>query len=955
MQSIIDPSIPSVGNIIHIPDPIVFLRDSNWITYELNKEAADYVNLFAMSLTVTIKISNGADQKSYTLSNYVHDTQCSVNLQDVLADIYALNHNGFDAVEPQYYITDIVITVYGYNRTDTTSVESITIVSSENYQNLLSTCRDIRNGVTLPNRGHFTERDVIMPNEAPFYMAHETTDVRVPIELPVDGWINNTFIPAYTESHINKEDSCSSDISITLNSHLGWNKAGYSTSYGVSQIIFSACRATDDGWEEGKAKNSLTSFLKTGEDTSLINNYKHTITPEFGPNNCPIICLFEKSNSSTHPYRLKLIAGLDTGEFSLLEKTTILLESVTAVTDVDLINVDFNVNVLRMKIHNAALTGTPCIGTLYAYVSMLPLSGTQRYAHENVTFILNEPNLNPFNLSQYLQTPYGSEIPYDYCLMDEDSKAIYTLKSGMFGSLPHDAQVASIKAAFNNDDNIYDFLFWNANTFRKGGGMNDNPLGMAGHDEEGNPLILRGDTVRRDDYRIINRLYNCLNFDFSSVAVEYTDGPATKRLTSQKTTSNALILESEMEDFSMMGMTILPLVVHFSNGTTKEFPQRKVRWSYGANQYYSNSIPLTTSGGIHYNIDGNTANQPDYIQLIVPSYCIGRLDGDILSMAPLIHNGLLINDQWEGLIIQHPDANAVNFARTNSDSLNTGVYAVNLLYNLTEASQEYYKFPFVCTDYVSVYYHETDITLFDLSKLSAHNGSVSADALYTTYFNLGNTINQNGTIMDMSVYTLRFFNRYLFNYIQIREEGEYSDIINVLDLFRSLPKNIKYSQIYIEQDKDIIVSPCTTIRGVSFGEQDGELREFVIHQYSICENKDILWIRYLNADGLERWAFGTIKERTYATHKQDIATLFPKVNSINKSPLYTTNGYEERLTVLFADIPQHMYIEDMLQSPILMAYNDRGTIGYNIAIEEEEIVRNGDPLQDFVLHVIKKY
>jgi hypothetical protein len=108
-------------------------------------------------------------------------------------------------------------------------------------------------------------------------------------------------------------------------------------------------------------------------------------------------------------------------------------------------------------------------------------------------------------------------------------------------------------------------------------------------------------------------------------------------------------------------------------------------------------------------------------------------------------------------------------------------------------------------------------------------------------------------------------------------------------------------------------------------------------------------------DGFVRWLPFEIKRRVYENTMGDFKFATPMQSVINAYPMQAPLTLQEKITCFIGDVPQDLYIEDILYSPYLTGISFDGTVSFECVVEENEVIRDSSQeLEDFVFNFIKK-
>lgn len=246
------------------------------------------------------------------------------------------------------------------------------------------------------------------------------------------------------------------------------------------------------------------------------------------------------------------------------------------------------------------------------------------------------------------------------------------------------------------------------------------------------------------------------------------------------------------------------------------------------------------------------------------------------------------------------------------------------------------------------------------------------EIVYFNPFNVGRTVSCDNTpILQQSsqFFSLTYDNvanfpqHYGITYFSDRRlENSLHDLyfnIKSDEAYTMLSNRLVYTQdptIDYDSDAVCIGSPCVQLeQNFSTDFLSGNASSYNIILNDECNNNSILWLNYENMDGYSRWLPLEVKKRTYANTMGDYRFVQPTYSGVNAYPLQAPLEFSEKITCFIANVPKTLYIEDVLNSPYLTAYNAFGTKKFDCVIEENEFVRDEDEdFQDFVITLIKK-
>jgi hypothetical protein len=876
---------------IYVPDNTVFLRDSNCIV-------AEYVGTQTIT-TIRMKLTiYDQNSQTYTISNTVYGKDITLNINNVLTKIYNL-----------YHLTESDIVGVDTITVEVTAYKGLTQISdTANVNTALSgfeTCSIIRDGLTLPNRYHYSERDIFFPPESVYESVHGTTDREIYTStegvIDVDGkaFTEGQLIPLSMDS-----DNCSEEISVDLQdtNYDAWKRSDYFWTYGVSQINPLSIKVDDDLYDW------LINQTGFSFDPFCLKQYAHEsncwafATAVFTPTTQEGIWQLSTIGQFAYlDYNVYNIGWVDLTPYKLY--TTFNFLSYNYIKENFLFT--FSCSIL-----NESMTE---IGKLYFQTSADTIMTGIRYTVNRIG-----------TTDSFWGTPIDmNKRYYYYFTMESDNSYGLEMIGGLIGRYANSTYKSQLDTIpffkFNKEVSLSSSLggnvfitadgFWTVNT-------QENP------DDNLN-------------YSIMYQLFQSMAPYFYSVTFTCFSGSREGEEISIRVYFDKYHCNSISTYNNVSLIRCQSLTMRYNNidiiGQIVEFLE------IGVNKYRF-CVVLEDEEGKYYDENGNQVGYIDENDHIVGSKFAMHIDytGSDLFCDLICHQSNINND--DGKFTR----DGVVLTKLNRISLN-----IIPIFQI---------FPFNCTNYAvllkgTMFPNPQWCMMYRELTMSA-TSVVKIESEYSTYFNLGYDTEQDGVFYPATRQQGTFGQSGLSTYTFLVNGVE---PYNISEVFNGA-STVDFDYFVDYETYKTRYDCCIQHKKIYLDDEMGTPTKYNIITNQLCEGQNtVMWIRYQNTDGFERWLYGKVINKEFSTDNMKVGGIYPKENAIMQVPIYHTSGFAEKIKLAFCDIPKHCYIEDILQSPFIEIINYTGTTRYYAALEETSIVRNDEPYQDFVLTFVKKY
>lgn len=187
----------------------------------------------------------------------------------------------------------------------------------------------------------------------------------------------------------------------------------------------------------------------------------------------------------------------------------------------------------------------------------------------------------------------------------------------------------------------------------------------------------------------------------------------------------------------------------------------------------------------------------------------------------------------------------------------------------------------------------------------------------------------------------------------------FDDLYNGIEMIYTMGYNYQNTNrpllSYVGDGSTTINAPCEEVGRTYHDFSKGAITNYKLVTYNICDTDQVFWLKYENMDGFVRWLPFEIKRRVYENTMGDFKFTTPMQSVINAYPMQAPLTLQEKITCFIGDVPQDLYIEDILYSPYLTGISFDGSVSFECVVEENEVIRDSSQeLEDFVFNFIKK-
>lgn len=970
---------------IYYPMQVVFLKDFNSVVVE---GIFDTENIKEMSCRLTVFYNKNNENLSRAFDVTVEYNTITFDLSYFFREIGS-------GVTMQSFLIEYTL----YGKTNFVGLSQNIIADSYS----VTTNAELRNGYSLPNRQHFSETSVYVPNQQVWdkytNTTGETPHVDFSSNLPVI--INGErYAPYETIPISSSDDDCKTVAEVDISGiYDAWKTCNNPSTYGISGIW-----ANHVYIEEGtdlynaifneEIQNDLkqNGFIYDSE-----NPYTYHITREqdakkvWTENEGNIVVGMILHPIVGRPYAYKLVAcsyvGVKNNGSRDVVFESFITQNIIIKTDRydDFLSLDYHTKNGMIQPTYMTTINDVGSGNVTFYIANEYFKSEDGYPANECSFLVRgiyfavntSFNYNDWGGDSIIESlltllglrNYTEANTYDYTLVSTDKEKRFFLHGLSYGWSYTIGQIiggvfdicfnSDLYACFSEQEILY-YLYneWDGLT----------------------PQI--GSFKGRDDIDCYVPIYNLWWFwnakDINSGGVQITYNSLTFKDFGGNPEWIEYVFPTKIYDNAIAtptfykGISFFKAAIVFTTLTIDKLPLTLSPQSlyffpnpYELGYWRSTDLILQDEGGLYYDVNGSmvqTAEEAGRVSVILkdPTMLISaKLDANDDGVVDLEFGAMETNRNW---------INITSLTFYSGDDANSPI--------------TYYHFPYNCSMPVALINNDTLFRYMGGLSMTAYAGCggggdksyrMEVIKYYLNPFNVGrNTVIDGGSHSNppeiygwfsltqekdslcegTENYSVITGGDGAFNSYNALYAGLTNNDIQEMPFYRRY-KNTDYQLMVTAPN--IITSPCVDSGVVVHDFSKGAISKYNIILYSLCDTDQVFWLRYENMDGFERWLPFEIKRRVYENTMGDFKYVTPTQSSINAYPMQSPLSLQEKITCFIGDVPQDCYIEDILYSPYLEGWNWDGSVHFQCILEENEIVRDSSQeLEDFVFNFIKK-
>lgn len=825
------------------------------------------------------------DANFFVVETYsIQDVRCDITVTDSTGRVVRLSNSFYTS----FMYVDISYALMGMREGDIT----VNVVVDVGFggRDSFETSFKLFSGYSLPNRMHYDDNTAYIPPEEIFNKAHPDNDGLPYIEFgsPVPIVIGGKY---YDTGDIFRvySDSCDvmNDVVVPYN-YDNWETE--ETYKGISHMIVSRFVTNAD---------LLDYFIDEGYIEPGVTPLEHGI-PDLS-NQCIASAKLIFVNKKVWKVdTLQFPVGLPSG----LEKEP----------------VQFHPDNLYFEFNDSILDENLTTGTVYRtyHFNVTNFDGGSYYGEGDVIFQPYSPNISwtthPYESISFLLGEYRDDMDvpnYDYSAVSDNNikGCLKMLHYGIHYS-------NSSTGPFLEDKS----LLW-----RPDGGTD----GYYCIKTSNNELLFQLTRIPIDGCPIID-LFNWFSGTTTSNYRRYdleTRHYVGKKTYNFKTKTRRFNVATTQENHGVNNINLKNFRLIREDGVNIDFYPQSVSAVINENgdlvihKYRLSKYDVLYGGKIDVDYDGNQIWPEMYVKIICHGDFINSGGGDCISGTAEVYD-------MSGNLL---DANAL-FEQNYCPFMKYGI--------VFDGTIEYCFLPFTCetpvlrTDSINDIYLQRRV--WKLSDSQIEEPYLFGYEYYDTDFDLGRSVIRNGNrVIPQPHYPLCVYP--IIENPPIEVDGtvpvdlpEFYDLVEQSRLFA-------YGDMNGGNNMFVISHPCERNDNQNYySEMGASENRYTLVVRGSCLDR-LVWIRYTNHDGLERWMPARVLSNKYKTTGFVGGKYRPDSSTINAFGYKSVSTIEERIDVVSTDVPNTAHIEDMFMSDNVEIFNEDGTMFFTALIEDEGV------------------